>query len=100
MTWYIPLGLGNWFLKRKIMNFVELDWWQKAHFKDNLLITCVPAMVTKKKVFYKTRFSPILHSIGVVQGDPLKRIKHFGVVLLSNQRDTTYFFGKQIGFYA
>ncbi|KAG1139417.1 hypothetical protein G6F38_009848 [Rhizopus arrhizus] len=44
VTWYIPLGLGNWFLKRKIMNFVELDWWQKAHFKDNLLITCVPAM--------------------------------------------------------
>jgi N-acyl-phosphatidylethanolamine-hydrolysing phospholipase D len=26
----VPLGLGQWFKKRKIENLIELDWWQTA----------------------------------------------------------------------
>lgn len=47
MTWYIPLGLREWFLKRGVDNVIELDWWQEIHHKDrpDILIACVPTMV-------------------------------------------------------
>lgn len=47
VTWYIPLGLREWFLKRGVENVIELDWWQEIHHKGrpDILIACVPAMV-------------------------------------------------------
>ncbi|KAI9473720.1 MAG: beta-lactamase superfamily domain-containing protein [Benjaminiella poitrasii] len=46
VTWYIPMGLRGWFVKRGIKNVVELDWWQEIHYKSkpDILIVCVPAM--------------------------------------------------------
>ncbi len=29
-TYFVPLGLAEWFSKRKIENVVELDWWQAS----------------------------------------------------------------------
>lgn len=48
VTWYIPLGLREWFVKRGVDNVIELDWWQEIHHKDrpDILIACVPAMVS------------------------------------------------------
>ena len=28
--YFVPLGLGQWFKKRKIENLIELDWWQNT----------------------------------------------------------------------
>jgi hypothetical protein len=52
VTWYIPLGLREWFLKRGVDNVIELDWWQEIHHKGrpDILIACVPAMVSKQIV--------------------------------------------------
>ncbi|KAI8369199.1 beta-lactamase superfamily domain-containing protein [Choanephora cucurbitarum] len=46
VTWYIPLGLREWFIKRGIDNVIELDWFQELHHKGrpDILIACVPAM--------------------------------------------------------
>ncbi|CAO3691102.1 unnamed protein product [Rhizopus stolonifer] len=46
VTWYIPLGLREWFLKRGVDNVIELDWWQEIHHKDrpDILLACVPTM--------------------------------------------------------
>ncbi|CAO3649053.1 unnamed protein product [Cunninghamella echinulata] len=46
VTWYIPLGLREWFLKRNVDNVVELDWWQEIrhHSRPDIVIACVPAM--------------------------------------------------------
>lgn len=46
VTWYIPLGLKNWFLKRGVDNVIELDWWQEAYHSADIKIACVPAMVS------------------------------------------------------
>ncbi|KAI7871139.1 beta-lactamase superfamily domain-containing protein [Spinellus fusiger] len=46
VTWYIPLGLRDWFVNKGIDNVIELDWWQEIHPKEcpSLTIACVPAM--------------------------------------------------------
>ncbi|KAI8074023.1 beta-lactamase superfamily domain-containing protein [Gongronella butleri] len=46
VTWYIPLGLRDWFLKRGVENFVEMDWWQEIRHstRPDIMIACVPAM--------------------------------------------------------
>ncbi|KAG0170560.1 hypothetical protein DFQ30_002321 [Apophysomyces sp. BC1015] len=46
VTWYIPLGLRDWFVKRGVENVVELDWWQEIHHKERpeIVFACVPAM--------------------------------------------------------
>jgi N-acyl-phosphatidylethanolamine-hydrolysing phospholipase D len=47
VTWYIPLGLRDWFVSKGVENVIELDWWQEIHHKErpDILIACVPAMV-------------------------------------------------------
>lgn len=54
VTWYIPLGLREWFVERGIENVIELDWWQEIHHKGrpDILIACVPSMVT---AYFKER---------------------------------------------
>jgi N-acyl-phosphatidylethanolamine-hydrolysing phospholipase D len=32
-TYFVPLGLGKWFQKKKIKNVIEMDWWQSAAFR-------------------------------------------------------------------
>ncbi|CAO3681813.1 unnamed protein product [Umbelopsis ramanniana] len=46
VTWYIPLGLRDWFVRRGVLNVIELDWWQEIHHKErpNVVIAAVPAM--------------------------------------------------------
>ncbi|KAI8878998.1 Metallo-hydrolase/oxidoreductase [Backusella circina FSU 941] len=46
VTWYIPLGLRDWFTSKGVENVIELDWWQEIHHKErpDILIACVPAM--------------------------------------------------------
>lgn len=50
VTWYIPLGLREWFVERGIENVIELDWWQEIHHKGrpDILIACVPSMVRSR----------------------------------------------------
>lgn len=48
VTWYIPLGLRQLFIKKGIENVIELDWWQEIHHKEhpNIVIASVPSMHT------------------------------------------------------
>ncbi|MBS0655887.1 MAG: MBL fold metallo-hydrolase, partial [Verrucomicrobia bacterium] len=43
----VPLGLKKWFLRRKIKNLIELDWWQSKNITlapgKELQVTSVPA---------------------------------------------------------
>jgi N-acyl-phosphatidylethanolamine-hydrolysing phospholipase D len=42
ITWIVPLGVKPWFLKRKITNVIELDWWEKSSDSE-VSITAVPS---------------------------------------------------------
>ncbi|ORY92111.1 beta-lactamase superfamily domain-domain-containing protein [Syncephalastrum racemosum] len=46
VTWYVPLGLRKWFLKKGVENVIELDWWQEIHQREqhDVTVACVPAM--------------------------------------------------------
>lgn len=85
VVWYIPLGLKNWFVKRGVTNVIELDWWQEVYHKNTeIMIACVPAMV---KCVGCTNIDADINisffvSIGVVHEHHLKRIIHFGAVML------------------
>lgn len=50
-TWYIPLGLREWFTERGIDNVIELDWWQEMHHKghSDIVIASVPSMHSSHK---------------------------------------------------
>lgn len=48
VTFIVPMGLKNWFIKRGIERVVELDWWQQVSFCENknapiIEITATPA---------------------------------------------------------
>jgi N-acyl-phosphatidylethanolamine-hydrolysing phospholipase D len=40
--WYVPLGLGDFFLERGRSDVTELDWWQSAR-RGRWTITCLPS---------------------------------------------------------
>ncbi|CAO3615472.1 unnamed protein product [Cunninghamella blakesleeana] len=46
VTWYVPLGLRDWFTKQNIENVIEMDWWQEVRHKESpeIIIACVPSM--------------------------------------------------------
>ncbi|RUP06138.1 beta-lactamase superfamily domain-containing protein [Jimgerdemannia flammicorona] len=46
VTWYIPMGLRDWFVRRGVYNVIELDWWQEIHHKErqDIVIAAVPCM--------------------------------------------------------
>ncbi|RUS28578.1 hypothetical protein BC938DRAFT_481717 [Jimgerdemannia flammicorona] len=48
VTWYIPMGLRDWFVRRGVYNVIELDWWQEIHHKErqDIVIAAVPCMVS------------------------------------------------------
>jgi N-acyl-phosphatidylethanolamine-hydrolysing phospholipase D len=83
VTWYIPLGLKGWFLKRNVDNVIELDWWEeKIHQnRPDIKIACVPAMVSITYFKLASDLHVFMHSIGVDLERHLKRIIHFGVVM-------------------
>jgi N-acyl-phosphatidylethanolamine-hydrolysing phospholipase D len=43
IKWILPLELSKWFVKRKIKNILELDWWQSYQLDKNIKITAVPS---------------------------------------------------------
>ncbi len=42
LTWFVPMGLGDWFRKRGRQTVIELDWWQSARY-GRWQVTCVPS---------------------------------------------------------
>ncbi len=42
LTWFVPMGLGDWFRQRGRQAVVELDWWQSARH-GRWQVTCVPS---------------------------------------------------------
>ena len=34
VTYFVPLGIGRWFEKKKMKNVVEMDWWQTSSFRS------------------------------------------------------------------
>lgn len=42
VTWFVPMGLGEWFRERGRNAVVELDWWQTAQH-GRWQVTCVPS---------------------------------------------------------
>jgi N-acyl-phosphatidylethanolamine-hydrolysing phospholipase D len=49
VTWFVPLGLGEWFRKRGRNVVVELDWWQTAQH-GRWQITCVPSQHWSQRI--------------------------------------------------
>ncbi|MGE0822306.1 MAG: MBL fold metallo-hydrolase [Candidatus Binatia bacterium] len=49
VTWFIPIGLGEWFHKRGRRSVVELDWWQTAQH-GRWQVTCVPSQHWSKRI--------------------------------------------------
>lgn len=74
VTWYIPLGLREWFVKRGVENVIELDWWQEIHHKGrpDILIACVPSMVSNYTQKKKKTSCLIIFSTKVVQPHLIK----------------------------
>jgi len=42
LTWFVPMGLADWFRRRGREAVVELDWWQSARH-GRWQVTCVPS---------------------------------------------------------
>ena len=42
VTWFVPMGLGDWFRQKGRHAVVELDWWQSAQH-GRWQVTCVPS---------------------------------------------------------
>lgn len=42
LTWFVPMGLADWFRQRGRQAVVELDWWQSARH-GRWQVTCVPS---------------------------------------------------------
>lgn len=42
VTWYVPLGLAEWFRDRGREHVVELDWWESVR-RGRWTITCLPS---------------------------------------------------------
>jgi len=53
--WYVPQGLKQWFTKHGVTNVVELSWWEKARFNDDIEIVCTPAQHWSKRYLMSKR---------------------------------------------
>jgi len=42
VTWFVPMGLGEWFRKRGRSTVIEFDWWQTLQH-GRWRVTCVPS---------------------------------------------------------
>ena len=50
-TFFVPLGLKNWFKKRGVQGVVKLDWWDR-HQTDALEVIAVPVQHWGKRGFF------------------------------------------------
>jgi N-acyl-phosphatidylethanolamine-hydrolysing phospholipase D len=49
VSWYVPLGLGDWFRARGRTRVVELDWWQSAQH-GRWTVTCLPSQHWSRRI--------------------------------------------------
>jgi N-acyl-phosphatidylethanolamine-hydrolysing phospholipase D len=49
ITWFVPLGLGDWFRARGRERVVELDWWESAQH-GRFTLTCLPAQHWSRRI--------------------------------------------------
>jgi N-acyl-phosphatidylethanolamine-hydrolysing phospholipase D len=78
-TFFVPLGLANWFRSLGVDAVVELDWWQTAKLRD-LTVVCTPAQ----------------HSSGRGLTDQDRRLWSSWAV---QGRSKRFFFGGDTGYY-
>ncbi len=52
VTWFVPMGLGEWFRKRGRHTVTELDWWQSARH-GRWHVTCVPVQHWSQRIEHK-----------------------------------------------
>lgn len=59
VTWYVPLGLKQWFLDRGIKDekVIELEWWQSAQYNDHVSLTFTPSVHWSKRSPWDTNKS-------------------------------------------
>lgn len=48
VTWYVPVGMRQWFARKGVHRVVELDWWQETSVREapHIKVACTPAMVS------------------------------------------------------
>jgi N-acyl-phosphatidylethanolamine-hydrolysing phospholipase D len=49
VSWFVPLGLAEWFRERGRERVVELDWWQSARH-GRWTITCLPSQHWSRRI--------------------------------------------------
>jgi N-acyl-phosphatidylethanolamine-hydrolysing phospholipase D len=49
VSWFVPMGLGDWFRKRGRQAVTELDWWQSARH-GRWQVTCVPVQHWSQRI--------------------------------------------------
>jgi N-acyl-phosphatidylethanolamine-hydrolysing phospholipase D len=49
VTWFVPLGLADWFRARGRERVVELDWWQSARH-GRFTLTCLPSQHWSRRI--------------------------------------------------
>ena len=57
IKWFVPKGVGKWFLKRGISNIKELSWWEEALFSPYVTIASVPAQHNSGRGIFDTNKS-------------------------------------------
>ncbi|KAJ3035214.1 hypothetical protein HK097_004264, partial [Rhizophlyctis rosea] len=66
VTWYIPLGMRDWFARYGVTKVVELDWWQEHQHDDRLQIISTPIQHWSGRHFFDV--NQTLWSSFVVRG--------------------------------
>jgi len=52
VTWFVPMGLGDWFRQRGRHAVVEFDWWQSARH-GRWQVTCVPSQHWSQRIEHR-----------------------------------------------
>ncbi len=73
-TFFVPVGLGNWFKRKGFNKTVEFNWWDE-HQMSGLTIAFVPAQHWSKRTLRDTNHS------------------HWGGWIIQNSNQTVYFVG-------
>jgi len=47
--WYVPIGLKSWFNAAGVTNVVEMTWWERQRFNENIEVVCVPCQHWSKR---------------------------------------------------
>jgi N-acyl-phosphatidylethanolamine-hydrolysing phospholipase D len=79
ITWFVPLGLADWFRKKGRHAVIELDWWQSVQH-GRWQVTCVPSQHWSLRI-----------------GQPQNSTLWCAWIIASNER--TYFFTGDTGYF-